>query len=40
MEQIVMEDDTTEEPIEECQEMKRNFDGYVDREVESMAEGE
>jgi hypothetical protein len=33
-----MEDDTTEEPSEECQEIKRNFDGYVDPEVESMGE--
>jgi hypothetical protein len=35
-----MEDDTTEEPIEECKETKQNFAGYdyVDRDVESMAE--
>jgi hypothetical protein len=35
-----MAEDATEEPIEECQEIKRHFDADVDRGVESMGEGE
>jgi hypothetical protein len=39
-EQIVMAEDATEEPIEERQEIKRHFDAYADRGVESMGKGE
>jgi hypothetical protein len=33
-----MAEDGTEEPIEQRQKRKRNFDSYVDRDVESMGE--
>jgi hypothetical protein len=33
-----MAEDATEEPIEERQDIKRDFDAYVDRGVESMGE--
>jgi hypothetical protein len=32
--------ESTEDPIEERQEIKGNFGAYVDREIESMAERE
>jgi hypothetical protein len=34
-----MAEDATEEPAEELQEIKRNFDSYVDRGVGSMGVG-
>jgi hypothetical protein len=37
---MVIAEDATEEPIEERQEIKRNFHAYVDRGRESMGEGE
>jgi hypothetical protein len=35
-----MAEDVTEEPIEERQEIKRNYEASVDRGAESMGKGE
>jgi hypothetical protein len=37
---MVMVESSKEEPNEERHETKRNFDGYVDREGESMGKAE
>jgi uncharacterized protein (DUF2267 family) len=39
-EPTTMEDEFQEEPVEEPPEINRNLDGYLERIVESMREGE